>query len=849
MNYSLRRRLLVGIAATTLIGLTATAAVNYLAIRRTLIREFDELLAAKARALVTLVEQQGNEIVVDFADRPMQEFARKIRPEYFEIWDEDGTVLARSRRLESGDLKRTNGSLAAPRFDFTTLPDGRPGRLVGVQFLPAVKGERLERTSRDQGEDPEDARDQVDFSGRRRVTLVVAKDTAEIDRSLGRMAWMLFGVSAAAVAVMLAALGWIVKRSLLPLDDLAAQIAELDERGLSASVHVSNSPQELAPVIARLNDLLARLAAAFQRERVFTANVAHELRTPLAGLRAMLDVVLGRSRGAAEYRRVLEDCQSICEDTHELVDTLLSLARIDAGRAAVDRSFLDIADAIAKSWFPFAARARERGLQVHIDGSPGALLYTDPAMFRIVLANLFDNAVGYCEYGGTLECRWTTDVRGLTLEIMNNGCNLSEEQSQRVFDRFWRADAARTATGLHAGLGLSLCSEIIETLSGSIDAMVRDGNFIVTIHFDAEFVESTATPGCPDDSHQKELLDRNAMSNDVTCPAVGMTLIELLTAIAIIGVLLVLLLPAVQQAREASRRASCLNNVKQVGLTLQGYEACHGAFPPSKVAAKGPKSGMCDEFELEVDDNPGKCTAHQSWTASCLPYLEESSLAAQYHDESPWSELRNRPAIGADVAIFRCPSAPSQNRVDRHYVRGAVAIDYAAISQVEVEVYTDVFGVLDPGIDARRGVLAEYVLNPTRKTIDGLSQTILIAESAGLPVVYVLGRPFGAEHVAVYTGDEILTVDGDYVTDDGIGWADPEVAVSVKGASDDGLEPFGARMINAHNLGESYSFHPGGALFLFADGSARLLSEDVDPWVYVCFCTRAGGEVVDEVGD
>ena len=117
-------------------------------------------------------------------------------------------------------------------------------------------------------------------------------------------------------------------------------------------------------------------------------------------------------------------------------------------------------------------QARESGLEVHIDGPPETFLYTDATMFRIVLANLFDNAVEYCSPGGRLECHATANARGLTITIVNNGCHLNEEQSQRVLDRFWRADAARAATGLHAGLGLSLCRKIVETLGGSIG---RDG--------------------------------------------------------------------------------------------------------------------------------------------------------------------------------------------------------------------------------------------------------------------------------------------------------------------------------------------------------------------------------------
>ena len=306
---------------------------------------------------------------------------------------------------------------------------------------------------------------------------------------------------------MLAILSWIVKRSLRPLADLAAQIAALDERDLTTRIHVPRSPQELAPVVARLNELLARIENAIQRERVLTANVAHELRTPLAGLRTLLDVVLGRRRGAAAYRQVLEDCQAICQDTQRLVDTLLSLARIDAGRAVVDRSFVDVAESVAKSWGAIAPRARERSLNVRFDGPSGVLLSADASMLRVVLANLFDNAVEYADQGGSVECQWSLEKNGLSLVVANSGCDLDQEQTRKVFDRFWRADAARAATGLHAGLGLSLCKRIIEILGGSIGATVRNGCFIVKIDFDAEFVENVAIADGSDQAADDEPVD------------------------------------------------------------------------------------------------------------------------------------------------------------------------------------------------------------------------------------------------------------------------------------------------------------------------------------------------------
>ena len=129
MNYSLRRRLLAGITATTVAGFAIAAVTIFIVLRASLQHEADLLLASKAQGLATLMKQHGEAIEIEFAEHPMQEFARKVEPDYFQVWDEDGTVLARSRRLKDADLKKLRGSLANPGFAFVTLPDRRPGRL------------------------------------------------------------------------------------------------------------------------------------------------------------------------------------------------------------------------------------------------------------------------------------------------------------------------------------------------------------------------------------------------------------------------------------------------------------------------------------------------------------------------------------------------------------------------------------------------------------------------------------------------------------------------------------------------------------------------------------------------
>jgi prepilin-type processing-associated H-X9-DG protein len=323
-------------------------------------------------------------------------------------------------------------------------------------------------------------------------------------------------------------------------------------------------------------------------------------------------------------------------------------------------------------------------------------------------------------------------------------------------------------------------------------------------------------------------------------------MIELLTVVAIVAVLMALILPAVQQAREAARRMSCASNLRQVGLALHQYEAVHRVFPPCEIGAAPGRSGACESDEIPVQDNPEDCTEYQCWVAMCLPHLGESVLANHYNNEAAWSDTVNRSVVSTRIELFVCPSAPGEGRIDMHHVVGAAATDYGAIERVERAVYTDLFGVPDPGVQARTSVLSEDFSNRVADIADGLSQSIMLVESAGRPYATVRGQQMNEQLFLNYNDDEIVSRNGRYVAKDGIGWADPESAFEVSGTQKDSLKSYGPQFINAINVGEAYSFHSGGAAALFADGSVHLLSENIDSWVFVSLCTRAGSEVVGE---
>jgi signal transduction histidine kinase len=291
---------------------------------------------------------------------------------------------------------------------------------------------------------------------------------------------MLGSVSAAAVVTLLGVLGAVVVRSLRPLDDFAAQIAGIAETDLATRLPAAGVPVEMALVVDGFNGLLARLETAFNRERTFSSDVAHELRTPLAGLLATIQVALSRTRGTADYRDALARCEEISHAAHRLVETLLALARLEAGLVKPNQTTVEIDSLIRTEWDKVAAKSANRGVAVSHDDVAELVASLDQDQMRIVLANLLENAVEYTLPGGSIEISCHATTVGFAIRISNSPCELSRDKVVHVFDRFWRSDPARSNSA-HAGLGLSLTKRIVELLGGAIDARIDDDRFVVQI--------------------------------------------------------------------------------------------------------------------------------------------------------------------------------------------------------------------------------------------------------------------------------------------------------------------------------------------------------------------------------
>jgi len=298
----------------------------------------------------------------------------------------------------------------------------------------------------------------------------------------------------------------------------------------------------------------------------------------------------------------------------------------------------------------------------------------------------------------------------------------------------------------------------------------------------------------------------------------GFTVVELLVVIGIIAVLMALMLPAVQRVREAAAQTQCVNNLKNVGLALHDYEAAYKCFPPGAVNTYWPNPPFPG-----VPEN-----VSHGWVPFILPYLEQQALYEQYRFDLDFRDPGNRDAVLTPLPLLQCPSA-RPNRVDIFTSGGFVdwqtsCIDYAPIKGVKAGLAPK----LIDRADSYDGVMKENYRTPISEITDGLSSTVVIGEDAGRPQNWQWGQSYPD------------------LRSSGGGWADVDNRFSVKGAPPSPTATGNACAINCTNDNEVYSFHPGGANFLFADSSVRFISAGITIRELARLITKAGGEVVGE---
>ena len=462
---SIRRQLTLSLTLVCCVVWAGGAAALYLTLRAGLSAEFDQALEAQAQTLAVLTSQENGALEFDFNAELMPSYARGEKADYFEIRLADGSSWQRSPSLGAAGLPRLVSRSDAPTFSSVTLPDGLAGRAVATRFV-------VPQTDEEPAIPP---------GPRVTMALVVARHRVDLDRRLRLLALALgaVGVATAVATAMLVPL--LVGRGLLPLSSLAARAAAIDANALDVRFPTGDMPAELLPIGERLNELLARLQSSFERERRFSADVAHELRTPIAELRLLAEVALRWPEDPQASTQALRDALDVALQLELITTGLLALARHEAGLQRVSCQPVSLAEAVQASWRPLADSAREKGLSVAFAVADAAWCDADRSLLGLVLANLLGNAVQHSPREGALLCRGVTSDARCELSISNPAPDLDAEDLPHLFERFWRKDPARTADS-HSGLGLALAKALAEAMGMRIRAELRPtGTLVMTV--------------------------------------------------------------------------------------------------------------------------------------------------------------------------------------------------------------------------------------------------------------------------------------------------------------------------------------------------------------------------------
>jgi heavy metal sensor kinase len=291
---------------------------------------------------------------------------------------------------------------------------------------------------------------------------------------LRAFAWQLAGAGALVLAVGLAG-GWVVSgRILRPVAAISGAASAISATNLSRRIDTAAVDHELAGLAAVLNATFDRLEAAFERQSRFTADASHELRTPLAVLRSQAELALSRPRSEPEYREALETCLRAAGRMAGLVDGLLTLARADAGKLDLRRQPVDLARVVEEGVSLVGPLAAAKSVSVSTRLAP-AEVTGDPERLGQVVTNLLGNAVQYNRSGGQVLVGLRVGSGRAVLSVCDTGVGIPEADRPHVFERFYRADRARSRASGGSGLGLAICKSIVEAHGGVIDFETEPG--------------------------------------------------------------------------------------------------------------------------------------------------------------------------------------------------------------------------------------------------------------------------------------------------------------------------------------------------------------------------------------
>lgn len=445
---SLAFRLTAWYTTASFLLVAAATAFLYYGISASLKRISEQMLADELDVCQALVKQRSGdahalheEVEIDSAIRRYQRF-------YVRVLDEHGQPLATTPGMDR--------ELSASRI---ATEDAEAGRRGAIFWLESPGGKPYRVLVAKVSRDPE---------GQQVWTLQVAVDLTQEEEVLSRQRVWVWAVLMAAV-IFCPWVGFVIaSRGTAPLREVTDTARHISLSTLSERIDAAGYPVEIAALADTFNAMLHRLEESFNGLSQFSADIAHELRTPVNNIRGESEVALARPRTQDEYRDVLVSCLEESVRLSDLIESLLFLARAERPGDHLKLNTEDLGALLNDIRDYYEAVASETGVNLAVGEGAGIAVNVDPTLIRRALGNLVSNALANTPAGGKVSLRAWRGDGAISIEIKDTGGGISADALPRVFDRFYRADRARSRNSGGIGLGLAIVRQIVTLHGGGV---------------------------------------------------------------------------------------------------------------------------------------------------------------------------------------------------------------------------------------------------------------------------------------------------------------------------------------------------------------------------------------------
>lgn len=424
-----------------------------------LVGQFDEALHARAQALVTLTKSDGISVEIDFADEFMPEFSRLDNPEYFELYLQSGVLLERSRSFEGKHISSFENPENDVELKNISLPDGRSGRRIVIRFIPQIEDKllRLKYPEKD----------------REKAIILLSRERKSLDDLLFRFHFLTAGTGLLVVVLIIFAVTRSIKSGLVPLDKMAKDIRRITPEHINVLIETKNQPKELKPIATQFNLVLAEIEKAMSRERQFSSDVAHELRTPVSEMLALSEVGM-RWPDDKEAPDYFSDIHESSRHLDQLISNLLHLSRCEEGDIEIEISEVPLDSLIQRVCSRLRFESNAKKISFNLFGGKIPRLLTDQTWLELILFNLVANAIAHSPAESSIEFDTHSHQGKCYIEIKNPlQEDLTAKDLDHIFERFWRKDLARTS-GKHVGIGLALVKSYADCLKLKLETFINE---------------------------------------------------------------------------------------------------------------------------------------------------------------------------------------------------------------------------------------------------------------------------------------------------------------------------------------------------------------------------------------